>query len=747
VSTGLHNTLQESPSDGHLAAPPPPLESAAIELPEIIYALRRRWWLIVLVTMVGAGIFYLASSRQAKVYSASAKVILEAQLPKVLGTDLEMNASRNAEAGFSNTQFEVMQSRAVIRGAIAQLKLADDPAYLDSYNIRSDGEARIKSIEDIIRARLDVVPGKQSSIVNIEVEDFDPARAARIANTVAQVYIDQSLESRLSDTHFAAKWLDERVGEFGKRLDESERTLDEFKREKMLLSVSLEDRKNMTSSRLGSLNDKLNIVRGQLIQLEAERDTLRKVTHDRTPGMEALSAPRVARSSVVATLMAAKVSLEQEAAKQSARYGEKHPNMEALNSQIRGLQASLMDEIARIVATLDNEITELQTAEQRLTAEVASETQRAMEINTVALDYNKLNRDVGTNQNTYSALLKRQTEADLSGLLKSNFVRWLETAEPVFKPIRPSIPLNTALGAFLGLFVAIAVIVLGVVIDNTVHTQEDIEQRLHLPFLGVLPSIEQGERARSKTGSTVTNGVVPAARDLYIVKNPKSTVAECARSLRTNLLFLGARRPLRRLLVTSAGPSEGKSTTVLALGSTMALAGNRVLLVDTDFRRPRLHRTFGLKNDGGLTSVLLGEAKLEQVIKSTDVRGLDLLPCGPVPPNPSELMHTEHFLKLLDELSARYDRVLLDSPPVNVVTDAVILSQITDGTILVIKASKTTKDSARRAARQLLDINANLLGVVLNDVDLTDDGYFRSQKHYYYYKAYEYSDKDKEAEA
>ncbi len=744
-------SIQPGPMDEEGSAPTsiPPMEGFSIELPEILFAIRRRWWLVVALVVVCAGVFYIAASRQLKVYVATAKIVLEPQLPKVLDEDLDMNSGQaSAEAVFYNTQYEIMRSRAVVRGAIAQLKLTEDPAFLEVYGLNAvPAEARVKAIEDVLTSRIEVVPEHQSRIVTVQVEDFDADRAARIANTLTQVYIDQSLESRLSETHSASKWLDERVGEFGKRLDESEKTLHEYKRSNMLVSVSLEDRKNMTTQRLTALNEKLNEIRAKLIELESERDTLKMVVKDAAaPGMEALSVPRIARSSVIEALMASQVELEKEHAKLSSRYGEKHPNMAAVQLQLDRIGGRLREEIGRISSSLDNQIQELKTAEGRLDSEISVEVKKAMDINTLAVEYNRLNRDVGTNERTYGALLKRQTEADLSGLLKSNFVRWLETAEPVHRAVRPSVPLSTTLGALLGLALALGVIVLGVLIDNTVHTQEDVEDRLHLPFLGVLPSIEEGERAKPKVGDMVQSPV-PTTRDLYIVKNPKSTVAECARSLRTNLLFLGARRPLRRLLVTSAGPSEGKSTTVIALGSTMALAGNRVLLVDTDFRRPRLHRTFGMTNDQGLTGVLLGEAKLEQVIRATDVRNLDILTCGAIPPNPSELLHTEGFLKLLDELTARYDRVILDSPPVNVVTDATILSQITDGTILVIKASKTTKDAARRAARQLVDINANLLGVVLNDLDLSDQGHYRQQKYYYYYKGYEYSDSEKEAKA
>jgi capsular exopolysaccharide synthesis family protein len=184
---------------------------------------------------------------------------------------------------------------------------------------------------------------------------------------------------------------------------------------------------------------------------------------------------------------------------------------------------------------------------------------------------------------------------------------------------------------------------------------------------------------------------------------------------------------------------------VVALGTTMALAGNRVLILDTDLRRPRLHKTFGVSNEEGLTTLLLGTSEISAAIKSTEVRGLDVLPCGPHPPNPSELLHSQKVEKLLEMLDERYDLILLDSPPVNAVTDAIILSKRVDGTIIVVKASKTSKDAARRAARQLIDVNAKILGVVLNDVDFEEHGYYR---HYYYYRSgYAYGSENTEKSA
>jgi succinoglycan biosynthesis transport protein ExoP len=224
--------------------------------------------------------------------------------------------------------------------------------------------------------------------------------------------------------------------------------------------------------------------------------------------------------------------------------------------------------------------------------------------------------------------------------------------------------------------------------------------------------------------------------DLFIHKMPKSPVAECLRGVRTNLLFLGTERPLQKLLVTSSGPQEGKTTAVIDLGITFAQSGQRTLLVDTDMRKPRLHRAFGLSADVGLTSVLLDEKRLGEALKATQVPDLTVLPCGPMPPNPAELLHTERFRKLVVELSRRYDRILFDSPPVAAVTDAMILAGEVDGVVLLVKAAHTSRDSVVRARRALTDVQARIVGAVLNAVDLKSRGAGYSYADYAQYSHY-----------
>jgi polysaccharide biosynthesis transport protein len=277
------------------------------------------------------------------------------------------------------------------------------------------------------------------------------------------------------------------------------------------------------------------------------------------------------------------------------------------------------------------------------------------------------------------------------------------------------------------------------VLDSTVKDQDDIERKIGLSFLGLIPSIEPGAKESSGTVSpppAVAALVRSGSKDLYVLSHPKSAVAECCRAIRTNLLFMTPDKPAKKLLVTSAGSQEGKTTTAVNLAITLAQSGLRVLIVDTDMRRPRLHKAFGIPaSSNGLSRAILGEVAVLDQVRETGIPNLSLLPCGATPPNPAELLHAERFRRIADELAGAFDRVIFDSPPIGPVTDAAILARMTDGTIIVAKFGETSKDGLTRARRLLVDGGVNVLGCILNDLDLshgTKYGYYGAKYGYYY---------------
>jgi capsular exopolysaccharide synthesis family protein len=268
---------------------------------------------------------------------------------------------------------------------------------------------------------------------------------------------------------------------------------------------------------------------------------------------------------------------------------------------------------------------------------------------------------------------------------------------------------------------------------------EDAEQ-LGLTILGVMPKIDDNSPA--STGTVYgrrrkrTNNEAIANRDLIVHTHPKSSVAECCRTIRTNLTFMSAETPRRAIVITSASPREGKTTVTMSLAISLAQSGKRVLIVDTDLRKPRIHRALGKPSGRGVTSILVGEHTIEECLQDTDIPGLSMLASGPIPPNPSELLHTSQFQQLVNDLTRRFDQVIFDSPPLTAVTDAAIIAPQVDGAILVIHGQKTTRDALRSALRQLRDVNSHVTGGVLNDVDLSARQYGYGAYYYYHSEGY-----------
>ena len=318
-------------------------------------------------------------------------------------------------------------------------------------------------------------------------------------------------------------------------------------------------------------------------------------------------------------------------------------------------------------------------------------------------------------------VLKRLKDTELSGMLRTSNARILDPARPSFAPVRPKVGRNLLFGFAFGLLAAIGLAFLLEQLDTSVTSQADVEERLGVPFLGFLPKIPtEGE-------PEITN------RDLNDLHYPRTAVAEACRVLRTNLLFMSPDEPFRTMLVTSGAPKEGKTTTVISLGIAMAQSGNRVLLIDTDMRRPRLHKAFGVANEIGLSSVVVGDVVLADAVKTTEIPGLFLLPCGPIPPNPSEIFHTRAFSAIIDQAKREYSRILLDSSPVNAVADAIVLAALVDGVTLVLKAGSTNRAYAQRTIRALRDVKARIFGATLNDIDVSDPRYGD-----YHYASYRY---------
>jgi capsular exopolysaccharide synthesis family protein len=686
--------------------------------------IRKRWPFVVLSMIVATVIAFVYTYRQPKVYEATCQVIIETQAPQVLPGSKDVvelgTGTFWANKEFYETQYRIIQSTTVGQRTAEKLGLQYDPDYGGVVGPGRD----LSDLGRALAGQISVKALKDSRVALITVTDRKPQRAALIANTAADTYIEYNLDYKLEGARSAMAWLAEQESDLKRQLEGSELKLYQYKKDRNLLAVSLDDKQSMLSQNLSNVNSKLTELHIKLIELDAKRKMIQRA---RDNIADKATLPEIREKAEIEKLRDTFMGLSEQSADLSTKYGAEHPKMKALTGQMDTVHQAYEQEIDAVLATFEKSYQELLDNEHALKALMEQQKNEAIELSKIEVEYKPLQRASEQEEKMYGIIAARQKEIDITGPMKTNNVRVLERAIVPGVPVRPKPIQNLLLGLMLGIGTGIALAFAIEALDNTLKTQADVEQFLGTPVLGLVPIIGAAPGAES-----VQVGDNLRERDLGVFLDPKSVAAECCRSIRTNILFMSPDRPLKIMVVTSPSPQEGKTTTAINLGVTMAEAGGRVLIVDTDMRRPRLHRSFGVPNQIGISSVIVGKATLEEAIKRTDVPNLDVLTCGPVPPNPSELLHTSRFGVVLADCAKLYDRIILDSPPTSAVTDPAVLGNLADGVVLVIKAGETTREAAMHARRQLATAKARLFGVVVNAIDFSNPAY----GYEYYYRNY-----------
>ncbi len=684
-----------------------------------VRAFWRRKWVVLGVAVLMTGLAAMQAMRQPKVYAANTSLIIDVTAPRVLDSDVkELMGDERSNYWFNKeyyaTQNQVITSRAVATRVVEKLGLQHDAGFLGLSNLR-DEKARQQAMQGadavgLLQSRISVVPVRDSRVVSVGVEDLEPERAALLANEVAQAYMAENLALRLRTTESATQWLEERKAELEKTSQASELALYDFKKNADMLSLSPESQKNSVTDRISSYETTLTQVRMKIAALQARVEAIRQLQKNSQGDETWAEAVPGANDTGIQDLKRRFIEQRAVCVELSERYLPEHPKMIECSSKLAVVREDFVRSLTNVVRKAETELAQAVDEEKNLSRLLAAARDEAFQLGKRQIEFDNLNREAENNRRLYESVLRRLKDIELSGLLRTTNVRVLDAARPSFAPIKPDVRRTVMMGLALGLFLGCCVVLLLEFLENTIASQSDVEERLGLAFLGFVPRVE-------------AKGDSPRERDLFVHRQPKSSVAECCRAIRTNLLFMSPDKPFKTLVVTSSGPQEGKSTTCIFLGVAMAQSGNRVLLLDTDMRRPRLHKAFGVPNDVGISSLVVGEGSLDNAVKSTEVPNLFVLPCGPVPPNPAELLHTQAFAELLKAAGARFDRIILDSPPLNAVSDSAVLATQADGVVLVLRAGKTNREAARRALRSLADVQAQMYGAILNDLDVMDARY------------------------
>lgn len=695
----------------------------------IKHALLVLTFLVIVPVVVG---FYTAS--QPKVYEAGMTIVFDWSQPKTLGKNVEVfdpyNDYMNKQELLA-TEFQIVTSMKTARQVALDAGLDRDREFLASVWPKTPPEQiKLDQIAAWIAGKTRVELVRGTHIARVQFEDTNPARAQRMVAQVVDTYIRMSTEDAVGATGAALEWLTAQLSKLQTELEASETSLHTYKKDRNLVSVSFSDQSNLLRGEIAALNEAVTAASIKRAQLTARAAALGKITEanpDDIPASELLSDHTL--QELRGKFVAARTDFELLTTGTIAR-DVNHPDVQAAQTkrddalrsflrQVRNIQGAALREAQVVTNELGSLKGLLETAKSR-----------ALDLNLQEIEYSRLQRSASTNEKMYQNILERMKEVDISRMVSTRSVKVLDPPQKPGSPVRPKMSTNILIGVLGGLVLGLAFAFLRERADSTLKTPHDVETRLFLPSLGLLPTALGGlpSRSRKRRVAVSRNGF--DGPELIVHFEPTSAMAEAARAIRSSVLFMSPDNPPRLLLVTSSGPAEGKTTCATAIAITMAQTGARVLLVDMDLRRPRLHRIFKSDVERGVTKVLLGEP-LENCIQSTPVDNLTILPAGAIPPNPAELLLSEKMKNLLAELASRYDRVVIDSSPVNPVTDTVILSRLVDGTLFVARSFETTLEQAKTALRSLLDVKAKVLGVIVNAVDLS-----KAEYRYRYYRSY-----------
>ncbi len=699
---------------------------------KVVY--RRRWpaltaFLLVVVTVL------VYTFTATPIFEARVQLLIESENPNVVSFKevLEQEKTTN---DYYQTQYRILQSRSLARRTLDRLQLWDtfDPSkapvkftvrgavakfLAPTLNLfrtpktiepRAADETAVQSgIINGFLANLTVSPIRNSRLVEVSYASPYPEIAAQVANGLAGAYIEQNLEFKFTASKDASDWLGLRLAEQRKAVEASEGALQKYREQND--AVSLEERQNIVVQKLADLNAAVTRAKTERIQKESAYNQIRSIQHDRV-ALDTI--PQILANQFVQQQKTQLAELQRQQAQLSDKLGDRHPDMVKIQLAIQTAESRIQGEIAKGVQSLKNDYETTLAQERSLVTALEQQKQDALALNRKGIDYGALQRDASSNRQIFESLMQRTKETGISGALKTSNIRIVDKAELPQAPSSPKKMLNAAAGIFGGSLAALGLAFFFEYFDNRIKSPNEIKAHLGLPFLGMVPKVI------GETAPLLDRGVTPQ-------------FAEALRTIRTNVLFSSTTDGGQSLVVTSRGPGEGKTVVASNLAMALAQTGQRVLLVDADMRRPRVHEVFTERQEPGLSNVLVGDTKTADAVRPTSCETLWILPAGHIPPNPAELLGSKRFADFVATLTQHFAWVVIDSPPIMAVTDAAVAAHIADGVLFVVGSEMTSRKVAQTAVEALAASNTRLVGCVLNRVDLEGNSYYYSQ---YYRREY-----------
>lgn len=706
-------------------------EGEALDMMAYWRIMQRRKWgvlgLAVFITLLVTVVVYMMTP----IYSSSVSILVEQNKSKLASMDA-VYAGAGSDQMYYQTQVEMLQSRALMEAVVDRLKLTTNPLFnapvkpsfvsgllsglgvsTSKPSVRDEHKVR-EAVARVLTGMVKIEPSRTSQLIKIRVESSDREMAAVIANSVADTYIELDLEARYKMTQKATSWMNVRLVALKDNLDKSERDLQSYREQHNIIDTKGLELGGATSQ-LGAALGNLTAARLARAQAQTNLDQVR-----RAKGSE-ISLPIVQRNPLVASLMGAVSEHERKVSELSNRYGAQHPKLLQAQAELKQAKENLRMQVADVVSGFEREYEMARANESVLSSAVAEAKQSIQGSNRKEYELTALEREVKTNRELYDMFMGQLKGTAAVSDMQTVVARVVDPAIVSDAPIKPNKGIVIGAAFILSLLLGIAIAFLLERLDTSVRSAEDAERKLGLPLLAAMPLIE------------MTKGQVAG---LYYRDAPKSLFAESVKTVRTGILLSGIDHPKKTLLVTSSVPGEGKSTVAINLALAHAQT-KRVLLIDADMRRPSIAKVLGLDNTHpGLSMLVLGMVKPENCVYKIEGTTLEVLTAGSIPPNPFELLISEKFRELLAKLGETYDTIIIDSPPVQLVSDAVILASMATGVVFVLKADSTPFQLARRAIRALQRGGASIFGIVLNQADFKNEGYYGSYGKYNYHSYY-----------
>jgi len=744
--------LKQISSEERYQLPPPRYSSSPfpeekeVNLRDYWKVIQKRRWTIIAFFLIVVITTAVATFTMTPIYRGTTTILINKENPQIVDFK-EIFAVNTVDMDYYQTQYKVLESRTIAKRVIQSLKLSEHPDFLPkpetlfqkwkssilnpvfdlftssdkapiSGKDPAEGEKETARINQFLK-KLKIEPIRNSRLVKIHFDSNYKDLSFRVPGTLAANYIQQNLETRFVATEQAKEWLTRQLEDLKAKVEKADEAQQAFGSKHDI--ISLEEKENVTMHRLTELNEALTKAESERMGKEA--------LHKQTKGRNFDALPSILENRLIMDLKQAYIQLEAQYMRLSETFKPEYPEMVRLKSQTEAIQKRLDNEINKIIIAIRNDYELTHRREALLRQAFEQQKAKVMEMKEKGIQYNILKREADTNKELYRGILQRMKEAGVSAGITASNIQILDQAELPTKPYKPNKRLNLLLAVVVGLFLGVGLAFFFEYLDNTVKTPEDVEQLIRLPSFGMVPEISYEGRRRLEKG-------VSYPVELITFGRPKSMLSEAYRNIRTSLLLSFSEKPPKKIVITSPNPSEGKTTTAINTAIALSQTGAQVLVIDSDMRKPRIHKVFAVENGAGLSSFLSGQGELDSIVKKTNVPNLYYIPAGPIPPNPSELLGSNLFKNMMESLEERFDHIVLDSPPVLGFADSIILSTLVDGVILVVLGGKTPRETLQRAKEVLHQVNAKILGVVINRIDIhrSDYGYYYYRYHHYYGK-------------